>query len=49
MKLNSSAKILNLGLPDEFVEHGDQEQQRIFNGLDSVGVEKSIQEKLNLI
>ena len=49
MKLNSSAKILNLGLPDEFVEHGDQEQQRIFNGLDGVGVEKSIQEKLNLI
>ena len=49
MKLNSSAKILNLGLPDEFVEHGDQEQQRIFNGLDGVGVEKSIQEKLKLI
>ena len=49
MKLHSSAKILNLGLPDEFVEHGDQEQQRIFNGLDGVGVEKSIQEKLNLI
>ena len=33
--LNSNAKILNLGLPDEFIEHGDQEQQKILNGLDA--------------
>jgi 1-deoxy-D-xylulose-5-phosphate synthase len=49
LKLNSSAKILNLGLPDEFIEHGDQEQQKILNGLDGNGVEKSILEKLKLI
>ena len=49
LKLNSSAKILNLGLPDEFIEHGDQEQQKILNGLDGDGVEKSILEKLKLI
>ena len=46
--LNSSAKILNLGLPDEFIEHGDQEQQKILNGLDASGIEKSIKEKLEL-
>ncbi len=49
LKLNSSSKILNLGLPDEFIEHGDQEQQKTLNGLDSHGVEKSILEKLKLI
>ena len=49
LKLNSSSKILNLGLPDEFIEHGDQEQQKILNGLDGDGVEKSILEKLKLI
>ena len=49
IKLNSSSKILNLGLPDQFIEHGDQEQQKIFNGLDAYGIEKSIKEKLKLI
>ena len=49
LKLNSSSKILNLGLPDEFIEHGDQEQQKTLNGLDGPGVEKSILEKLKLI
>lgn len=49
IKLNSSAKILNLGLPDEFIEHGDQEQQKILNGLDANGIEKSVEEKLRLI
>ena len=49
LKLNSSSKILNLGLPDEFIEHGDQEQQKTLNGLDGHGVEKSILEKLKLI
>ena len=49
IKLNSKSSILNLGLPDQFIEHGDQEQQKILNGLDGNGVEKSIQEKLELI
>ena len=49
IKLKSSSKILNLGLPDEFIEHGDQEQQKILNGLDANGIEKSIKEKLKLI
>ena len=49
IKLNSKSSILNLGLPDQFIEHGDQGQQKILNGLDGNGVEKSIQEKLKLI
>ena len=49
IKVNSKSSILNLGLPDQFIEHGDQEQQKILNGLDGNGVEKSIQEKLKLI
>ena len=49
IKCNSSAKILNLGLPDKFIEHGDQEQQKILNGLDAIGIEKSIKQKLRLI
>ena len=47
--LNTNVKVLNLGLPDEFIEHGDQEQQKILNGLDAAGIEKSIEEKLKLI
>ena len=49
LSLNTNARVLNLGLPDEFIEHGDQEQQKILNGLDASGIEKSIEEKLNLI
>ena len=49
IKLDSKARILNLGLPDEFIEHGDQEQQKVLNGLDGEGVEKSIRQKLNLV
>ena len=47
--LNTNVKVLNLGLPDEFIEHGDQEQQKTLNGLDAAGIEKSIEEKLKLI
>lgn len=48
LSLNTNARVLNLGLPDEFIEHGDQEQQKILNGLDASGIEKSIEEKLKL-
>ena len=49
LALNSTSKILNLGLPDEFIEHGDQDQQKTLNGLDKDGIEKSILEKLKSI
>ena len=46
LELNSSSKVLNLGLPDRFIEHGDQEQQKIMNNLDGTGVRKAIEQKL---
>ena len=48
-ELNSSSKVLNLGLPDRFIEHGDQEQQKIMNNLDGTGVRKAIEQKLKSI
>ena len=48
-ELNSKASILNLGLPDEFIEHGDQEQQKVQNGLDVEGLIASIKNKLTNI
>ncbi|MDC3322855.1 1-deoxy-D-xylulose-5-phosphate synthase [Gammaproteobacteria bacterium] len=49
LKMNTNSKILNIGLPDEFIEHGDQEQQKVINGLDGEGITKSIREKLTLV
>ena len=49
LELNSSSKVLNLGLPDGFIEHGDQEQQKIMNNLDGTGVRKAIEQKLKSI
>jgi 1-deoxy-D-xylulose-5-phosphate synthase len=48
-ELNSKSSVLNLGLPDEFVEHGDQEQQKTLTGLDAAGVINSIKEKFKNI
>ena len=49
LEFNSSSKVLNLGLPDGFIEHGDQEQQKIMNNLDGTGVRKAIEQKLKSI
>ena len=49
LEKNSTSKVLNLGLPDGFIEHGDQEQQKIMNNLDGTGVRKSIEKKLKSI
>jgi len=48
-ELDSKSSVLNLGLPDEFVEHGDQEQQKTLTGLDTEGVINSIKEKFKNI
>jgi len=40
-------RILNIGFPDNFIAHGDQENQRINAGLDKDLVVKRIKEKLN--
>jgi 1-deoxy-D-xylulose-5-phosphate synthase len=38
--------ILNLGIPDQFIEHGSQEEQRAWVGLDSQGIVAAIQQRL---
>ncbi len=40
--LNNSIQILNLGLPDRYIEHGTQIQQLASLGLDAEGIEQSI-------
>jgi len=37
--------VLTLGLPDEFIEHGDPAKLMALQGLDAAGIEKSIQTK----
>jgi 1-deoxy-D-xylulose-5-phosphate synthase len=40
--------VLILGLPDEFVEHGDVNKLMAVCGLDAAGIEKSIRQAVNL-
>jgi 1-deoxy-D-xylulose-5-phosphate synthase len=40
-----SIPLLQLGLPDEFVEHGDPAKLLAMCGLDAAGIEKSIQQR----
>ncbi|MCV2500150.1 MAG: 1-deoxy-D-xylulose-5-phosphate synthase [Candidatus Lightella neohaematopini] len=44
-----SVKVLNIGLPDLFISHGDQKQIQINLGLDSIGIYKKINSWLNKI
>jgi 1-deoxy-D-xylulose-5-phosphate synthase len=37
--------LLSLGLPDEFVEHGDPAKLMALHGLDAPGIELSIRQK----
>ena len=41
------AKVLRLGIPDQFVEHGTQSQLYHLLGIDSEGIAQKIKEKLN--
>jgi len=38
--------VLNLGLPDQFVEHGTREELLGACGLDSAGIQRAIQKRL---
>ena len=38
--------ILNLGLPDQYIDHGSQQQQLAACGLDAKGIFKSISESV---
>ena len=40
---------LIIGLPDEFIDHGDQEQQKVITGLAEEEVLSSIEKRLSLI
>ena len=40
-----SVPVLNLGLPDEFVEHGDPARLMALLGLDAAGIERSVAER----
>lgn len=40
-------KIINLGIPDEYIQHGSQQDQWKFMGLDAAGIEDTIR-KLNI-
>jgi len=44
---NSNVHVLNLGLPDEFLEHGKPEEMLAACGLDSKGLLNSIRERLS--
>ena len=39
--------VLNLGIPDQFIEHGASEEQHAWIGLDGPGIERAIKAKLN--
>jgi 1-deoxy-D-xylulose-5-phosphate synthase len=43
--LGLQAPLLRLGLPDRFIDHGDQQQLLASVGLDAAGIERSIRER----
>jgi 1-deoxy-D-xylulose-5-phosphate synthase len=43
--LQITRPVLHLGLPDEFIEHGDPAKLLALQGLDAAGIQKSIQER----
>ena len=44
LDLNGSVRLLQLGLPDHYVEHGSREEQLASVGLDTEGIRKSVAE-----
>ena len=46
-ELNLSTSVLNLGLPDSFIDHGKHEDMLTACGLDSEGVLNSIRQRLD--
>ena len=41
----SSIPVLSLGLPDQFIDHGDPAKLLALAGLDAAGIERSIVER----
>ena len=48
-KTQENVSHLIIGLPDEFIDHGDQEQQKVITGLAEEEVLSSIEKRLSLI
>ena len=48
IKNNFSGEVINIGIPDKFVEHGNVEKLFIENGMDEVSIAKLIKEKVKL-
>ena len=46
---NVSTALLNLGLPDHFVEHGSPDEQKSWTGLDAEGIRRSIQRRMEKV
>ena len=44
LKLGTDNRILNLGIPDKFINHGDHQQQLAECGLDAAGILAAITE-----
>jgi 1-deoxy-D-xylulose-5-phosphate synthase len=44
-QLNLQRSVLHLGLPDEFIEHGDPVKLLALQGLDAAGIEASIRQR----
>jgi len=40
--------VLQLGLPDRFIEHGDPAKLLALQGLDAAGIERSVRERFDL-
>ncbi len=46
VKNGLASGILNLGIPDQFIEHGSQQEQRAWVGLDSQGIVAAVEQRL---
>jgi 1-deoxy-D-xylulose-5-phosphate synthase len=44
-ELNLQRSVLQLGLPDVFIEHGDPAKLLALQGLDAVGIENAIRQR----
>ena len=48
-QMGDTTPVLRLGLPDEFIEHGDPARLLAYCGLDAAGIERSITERFGAI
>jgi 1-deoxy-D-xylulose-5-phosphate synthase len=44
-QLNIQRSVLQLGLPDAFIEHGDPAKLLALQGLDAAGIERSVRQR----